>query len=138
MDMGMKYGCALLADNHPNMLVGVRSLLEDLFTAVVMVADEASLFAAISKMTPDVVVVDLSLPVAGGCNIMRQLSSRYSGLKIIVLSVHDEPAAVQASLAADVAGFVLKRTAALDLVEAVKEVLEGRTYVSPDVRPPSP
>jgi DNA-binding NarL/FixJ family response regulator len=133
-----KYGSALLADNHPNMLAGVQSLLENLFTVVVMVTDEASLHVAIIKMTPDVVVVDLSLPVEGSYNIMLELSSRYPGLKIIVLSVHDEPAAVQASLAAGVAGFVLKRTAVRDLVEAVEAVLEGRSYISPDVRPQSP
>lgn len=134
MDIDMKYGCALLADNHPTMLEGARSLLEDLFTVVVMVADEASLFEAITKMTPDLVVVDLSLPVCGSCNIMRQLNRRYPGLKVIVLSVHDERAAVEASVAAGVAGFVLKRTAGTDLVRAVQTVLSGGTYVSPAVR----
>ena len=65
-----------------------------------MVADEASLLETIPKMAPDLVVVDLSLPATGGCNIMRHVSSRHPGLKVIVLSVHDEPAAVAASLAA--------------------------------------
>jgi DNA-binding NarL/FixJ family response regulator len=138
MDTVMKCGCALLADNHPNMLAGVRSLLEDLFDVVVMVADEVSLFQAITKMTPDLVVVDLSLPVSGSCNIMRALSSRCPGLRVIVLSVHDEPEAVAASLSAGAAGFVLKRTAVRDLVEAVQAVQEGKTYVSPAVFPRSP
>src|SRR5580698_9476853 len=113
MDTVMKNGCALLADNHPTMLVGVRSLLEDLFDVVVMVADEVSLFDAITKMTPDLVVVDLSLPVSGSCNIMPKLRGRYPALKVVVLSVHDEPAAVAASLAAGAVGFVLKRTAVM-------------------------
>jgi CheY-like chemotaxis protein len=135
LDTVMKFSCAVLADNHSNMLAGVRSLLEDLFEVVVMVADEVSLFEAITKMTPDLVVVDLSLPVRGSCNIMRPLNSRYPALKVIVLSVHDEPAAVTASFEAGAAGFVLKRTAVRDLVEAVQAVREGRTYVSPDARP---
>jgi DNA-binding NarL/FixJ family response regulator len=138
MDIGMKkHGIALLADNHPSMLAGVRCLLEDLFSVVVMVDDEASLVEAINKMIPDVLIVDLSLPVTGGCNIMRQLAGRFPDLKIIVLSIHDEPAAVQASLAAGVAAFVLKRAAATDLVQAVKEVRKGKTYISPEVRPRS-
>ena len=66
----MKYACVLLADNHPPMLASVRILLEDLFSVVVMAADAASLFEAVVKMTPDVVVVDLSLPVVGNSNIM--------------------------------------------------------------------
>jgi DNA-binding NarL/FixJ family response regulator len=131
------YGCVLLADNHLNMLAGARSLLKELFSVVVMVADEASLFEAVRQMEPDVVVVNLSLPVTGNKNIMPQLSSRYPGLKIIVLSVHDEPAAVQAAFAAEVSGLVLTRTGATDLIEAVRTVLEGRTYISPDARPHS-
>jgi DNA-binding NarL/FixJ family response regulator len=130
----MKYGCALLADSHPNMLAGVRSLLEELFKVVVMVADEASLLEAVPRMAPDIVVVDLSLPATSGGNVMRQLRDRHPQLNVVVLSVHDEPAALHASRAAGAAGFVLKRTAATDLVEAVHEVLAGRTYVSPDIR----
>ena len=130
----MKYGCVLLADNHINMLGGVRILLEDVFSVVVMVADETSLFQAIVQMEPALVIVNLSLPVTCNKNIMSQLSSRHPSLKIIVLSVHDEPAAVQAAFAAGVSGFVLTRSAVTDLVEAVRAVLEGRSYVSPDAR----
>jgi len=135
MDTVMKNGCAVLADYLSNMLAAVRSLLENLFDVVVMVADEVSLYEAITKMTPDLVVVDLSLPVSGGSNIVRALSRRYPELKMIVLSVHDEPAAVAASLAAGATGFVLKRAAVLDLVEAVQAVRQGGTYISPDARP---
>ena len=112
-------GSLLLADSHPPMLAGVRSLLEGLFEVVVMVADEASLIAAIHRMRPDVVIVDLSLPASGGANVARRLTREFAGLKVIVLSVHDESTAVHQVLAAGVAGFVLKRTAATDLVEAV-------------------
>ena len=124
-------GSHLLADSHPPMLAGVRSLLEGLFEVVVMVADEASLIAAIHRMRPDVVIVDLSLPTSGGANIARRLTRDFAGLKVIVLSIHDESTAAQQVLAAGVAGFVLKRTAATDLVEAVRAVLGGGTYVSP-------
>jgi DNA-binding NarL/FixJ family response regulator len=123
--------CVLLADDHANMLEAVRGLLEGRFTATVMVADEASLVEAVLGMEPDLVVVDLSLPVSGAPNVVRMLFNRYPGLRVIVLSVHDEQPAVSQALGAGAAGFVLKRTAAVDLTQAVDAVLRGETYVSP-------
>jgi DNA-binding NarL/FixJ family response regulator len=123
--------CVLLADNHPNMQKAVRGLLEERFTTSVMVSDERSLFEAVRRMEPDLVVVDLSLPVSGSVNVVRDLLSRYPGLRVIVLSVHDEQPAVSQALGAGAAGFVLKRTIATDLTAAVDAVLRGETYVSP-------
>jgi len=123
--------CVLLADGHPNMLGAVRRLLDGQFATTVMVADEPSLLETVNRMGPDLVVVDLSLPVAGGVNAVRTLLARHPGLRVIVLSVHDEPPAVSQALGAGAAGFVLKRTAAADLPAAVDAVLRGETYVSP-------
>src|SRR5262245_40865726 len=127
----MSRGRVILADAHPNMLEAVRGLLEGRFTATVMVADEASLLEAAARMQPDLVVVDLSLPVSGGVIVVRTLLDRYPGLRVIVLSVHDEPPALSQALGAGAAGFVLKRTAAVDLTVAVDAVLRGEHYVSP-------
>jgi DNA-binding NarL/FixJ family response regulator len=121
----------LLADAHPNMLEAVRGLLSGRFAAVVMVADEASLLETAPRLEPDLVVVDLSLPAAGGGNAVRSLLGRHPGLRVIVLSVHDESVAVGQALRAGAAGFVLKRTAGADLGAAVDAVLRGETFVSP-------
>jgi DNA-binding NarL/FixJ family response regulator len=126
----MSHPCVLLADNHPNMLEAVRSLLEGRFATTVMVADETSLLEAARRIQPDLVVVDLSLSVSGGVNIVPRLLSRFPGLRVIVLSVHDERVALSQALGAGAAGFVLKRTAAVDLTAAVDAVLRGETYVS--------
>jgi DNA-binding NarL/FixJ family response regulator len=126
----MSHSRVLLADDHPNMLEAVRGLLEGKFATTVMVADETSLFESVKRMEPDLVVVDLSLPVSGGCNVVLTLLSRYPGLRVIVLSVHDEQAALSQALGAGAAGFVLKRTAAVELTAAVDAVLRGETYVS--------
>jgi len=123
--------CVLLADAHQNMLEALRGLLEGMFTTTVMVADEPSLLEAVKRLEPDLVVVDLSLPASGGINVVRTLLNRYPGLRVIVLSVHDEQAALSQALGAGAAGFVLKRTAAADLALAVDAVLLGVTYVSP-------
>ncbi len=126
-----KKGCVLLADSHQNMLESIRGLLESMFEAVVMVADEKSLLAAIDEMNLDLAVVDLSMPVAEENHVARRLKSRRPELKVVILSVHDEPAAVKETLAAGALGFVLKRSAATDLIPAIGEVLEGRIYISP-------
>ena len=133
MDLSVKCGCALIADSHPGMLEAVRSLLERMFEAVVMVGDEAALLAAVPRLQPDLVVVDLSLPVAGDRHIVGRLGEQFPALKVIVLSVHCEAEAARAALAAGAAGYVLKRTAVTDLAEAVRAVRADTTYVSPTV-----
>ena len=130
----MKHGRVLLADGNLGVLGGVHSLLDSLFEAVLMVADERSLEDAATAYKPDLVVVDLSLPREGEANIASRLLGRHPGLRLIVLSVHDEPTVVGQLLSAGVAGFVLKRAAATDLVPAVKEVLRGEVYVSVALR----
>jgi two-component system response regulator NreC len=104
-----------------------------MFESAVMVADEASLLITIPHVGPDLIVVDFSLPVAGQRHIVQRLGEQFPDLKVIVLSVHSEPEAARAAREAGAAGYVLKRTAVTDLVEAVRAVREGNTYVSPTV-----
>jgi two-component system response regulator DegU len=130
----MKQGqVVLLADRHQNMLEGVRSLLEAMFDAVVMVADEQSLLESLDKLNPDLVVVDLSLPTKGGGNISRIITRHNPELKVIALSVHDEAVVVEDAIANGVKGFVLIRTASTDLIPAVTDVMQNNIYVSPEI-----
>jgi DNA-binding NarL/FixJ family response regulator len=138
MEGAVKHGRALLADSHLGMLEGVHSLLDALFDTVLMVADERSLMEAITTFKPDLVVVDLSLPQEGEANIARRLMLQDPELRLIVLSVYDEPTVVGQMLSAGVAGFVLKRSAATDLIPAVQEVLRGGTYICPALEGPRP
>ena len=132
-DIPKKSGRVLIADKHQNMLEGLRSLLESAFDVVVMVADEKSLLDSLDKVNPDMVVVDLSLPITEEVNVARRIKKHNQDTKVIILSVHDEQTAVDDCMLAGASGFVLKRTAANDLIPAVWEVLKGRTYVSPSV-----
>jgi DNA-binding NarL/FixJ family response regulator len=129
----MKYGRVLLADRHQNILESIRNLLETVFDVVVMVADEKSLLDALDKVKPDLVVVDLSLPVSEEANVVRSIKKHTSDIKVIILSIHDEQAAVDECMAAGAEGFVLKRSAGNDMVPAVWEVFRGHTYISPSV-----
>jgi DNA-binding NarL/FixJ family response regulator len=129
----MKHNCVVLADSHQNMLEGIRGLLESMFESVVMVADETSLFEALDKVKPELAVVDLSLPVSGEVHISRQLIARYPNLKLIMLSLHDEPEVAKRVMSVGASGFVLKRCAGTDLLAAVESINEGGTFVSPAV-----
>jgi DNA-binding NarL/FixJ family response regulator len=126
----VKQGCLILADSHHNMLGSLRSLLEPLFDTTLMVADEVSLLTATGKVQPDLIVVDLSLPVFGQINVARRLKTEFPDTRFIILSVHDELAAINECLEAGASGFVFKRAAVTDLIPAVEAVLRGETYVS--------
>ena len=127
----MKQGKVLLADNHQNMLAGVRNLLEDIFETVFMVADEVSLMEAAEKLKPDLIVADLSLPVTKEINIARRLKKAFPAIRLIILSVHDERTAINECIEAGAMGYVFKRTAVNDLVPAVNAVMKGSMYISP-------
>ena len=117
--------CVLLADRHHGLTEGVRGLLETAFGSVVMVADEASLLDAASRLLPDVAVVDLSLARERGLGWLRTVRERCPDLKIIVLSVHDEQSVRKAAAEAGADAFVLKRAIATDLLAAVESVRGG-------------
>jgi len=132
----LKYARLLIADAHQNMLEAVRRLLRGLFEVVVMVADGDSLTQISAAVKPDLIIVDLSLPVSGTGNALRHLRLHDSlpPAKVIALSIHDEVEAVREAFAAGAMGFVLKRAAATDLIPAVAKVLQNESYVSPGVQ----
>jgi len=101
---------------------------------VLMVSDEASLWGALENFKPDVVVADLSLRCSEGTNVARALKKKHSSVKVIILSSYDERSVLDEVMAAGVEGFILKRTAAIDLIPAIHQIMEGRTYISGDVQ----
>jgi DNA-binding NarL/FixJ family response regulator len=128
----MRQGRVILADTHPNVLGGIRRLLEAEVETVLMVTDEISLKHALEHINPDVLVADLSLPVSTKTNIARELKKNYPQIKIIILSIHDDSSVFEEVMASGIEGFVLKRRAAIDLIPAIREVLRGNKYISPD------
>ena len=133
----MKQGTVLLADRHPPMLEGVRSLLEGCFEAVVMVADEASLWQAVQGLQPACAIVDVSFPCRGqdADNVVSLLHQRAPDIKLIVLGVHDERAVAERVLELGALAYVVKGSAVTDLLPAIKAVMSGQTYVSGSVHP---
>lgn len=123
----------VLADSHHDMLEGMRGLLETQFAVVVMVTDEKSLLEAVSKLQPVMAVVDLGMPRGADVNVARRLKRSSPDLRFIVVSVHDESTVVREIMDAGASGYVLKRTAAIDLIPAVHAVRQGARYVSPSL-----
>ncbi len=123
--------CVLLADRNHRLSEGVRGLLETTFSKVFMVADTASLMEGAQRLSPALVVVDISLARGDIRELLGSIRHHAPTAKVLVLSVHDEPAVASAALAAGADGLVLKRAIARDLLPAVDALLAGERYVSP-------
>jgi DNA-binding NarL/FixJ family response regulator len=109
-------------------------LLKTAFDTVVMVADEDSLLESAKRIQPLVAVVDLSLVPGDSLQWLHQLRFLCPKLKLILLSVHDEPSVGRTAIEAGADAFVLKRSISTDLLAAVSAVLDGKCYVSPGTR----
>ena len=125
--------CVLLADRHHGLSEGIRGLLETTFDKVFMVADQGSLMEGAERLRPQVIVVDLSLAQGDSLSLLRKLHERAPTAKLLLLSVHDEPAITSSVLAAGADGVVLKRSIATDLLPAVDAIVAGKRFVSPAV-----
>lgn len=123
--------CVLLADRHHRLNEGVRGLLETAFSKVFIVADQDSLMEGAERLAPALVVADVALAHGDVRHLLRSLRERAPAAKVLLLSVHDEPAVADAAFAAGADGLVLKRAIANDLLPAVDAVLSGKRYVSP-------
>lgn len=122
-----------LVDDHPVVLAGVKAMVEaqrDL--KVVGVAGEAeSAILGIGETEPHIAVVDVSLPGTNGVLLIERLRQRYPELAALALTVHEESAYVHQLLQAGARGFILKRSAAEELIHAIRSVLAGGIYIDP-------
>jgi DNA-binding NarL/FixJ family response regulator len=123
----------LLADDHLLIAEGIQKLLEPEFEFVGIVADGRSLVAAVTKLQPDIAVVDISLPLLNGLDASRHIKKENPHVKIIVLTMHSEATFVEQAFRVGVSGYVLKQSVGSELVQAIQEVLKGHTFISPMV-----
>ncbi len=121
----------LLADDHTLLLDGIRMLLEPEFELVGCVEDGQALLAAAMDSKPDVILLDISMPVLNGIDAAHQLRKMLPSAKLIFVTMHGDADFVTEAFRAGAAGYVLKRSAATELLTAIREVLKGNHYVSP-------
>lgn len=124
----------VLADDHAMFRQGLRALLE---RAGIDVAGEAAdghaALQLVQEIQPDVAVLDFSMPVMNGLEVVRELVRLAPKIRTILLTMHDEDAFVLEALRAGAGGYVLKAQAAADVVEAIRQVAAGAMYLSPGV-----
>ena len=121
----------IIADDHALVAEGVTKLIERDVQLVGSVADGRALVQAVEKLNPDLALVDISRPLLNGLDACRQIKKANPTVKVIVLTMHLEKHFVTEAFRAGVSGYVLKQSVADELIFAIKEVLKGRTYVSP-------
>lgn len=133
----MKRPRILLADDHRIVLEGLRSLLEPEYDLVGMATNGRELVELAETLKPDVVVVDISMPLLNGIDATRQLRERNSTVKIVVLTMHPDAVYATRALEAGASAYVLKHAASDELVTAIEDALRGETFISPAVRNPA-
>lgn len=125
----------LLADDHPVVRGGMRNFLEREADLSIVGEAEDGLQAVqlAEKLLPDVIVLDMMMPRLNGLEVLRQLSKRLANVRIIILSMQSADPYVTQALKAGAAGYVLKDSAPDELVKAIRQVLSGQRYLSPQL-----
>jgi DNA-binding NarL/FixJ family response regulator len=124
----------LIADDHEDFLEGIRDLLEPEFAVVGTAGDGQALLSAVENLKPDVVITDISMPQMSGIEAARIIMQKYPGIRIILITMYNNPVLVRQSLIAGVQGYVLKLKAVQELPLAIHQVLQGTPYISPLVK----
>jgi DNA-binding NarL/FixJ family response regulator len=125
----------LLADSHPAIRSALESLLNGLGEVVAAVEDGTALVEAAQSLKPDIVFTDISIPKLNGFEVARALRRSLPQCKVIILTVHQEPAYVTLALEAGVCAYLLKRTSLVaELPQAILHVLAGDRYIGLGVR----
>jgi DNA-binding NarL/FixJ family response regulator len=123
----------LLADDHRIVAEGLKSLLADEFELAAIVEDGRAMVRAAKELKPDLVVADISMPPLNGIDALIQLKQDLPDVRVVFLTMHRDVAYARRAIEAGAAGFVLKHSASLELVLALRAALQGRTFVSPDL-----
>lgn len=120
----------LLAEDHTVVAEGLQSLLKDSFDLVGMVHDGRALLEAVEKLRPDVIVTDISMPLLNGLDAVRQIRSSHPEIKVVILTMHRETQLAAEAFRAGASGYMLKVSPVEELITAIREVAQGRAYVT--------
>jgi DNA-binding NarL/FixJ family response regulator len=120
----------LLADDHQMLAGALRLVLEPHYEVVGTVSDGRALLEAAARLQPDIVVLDISMPQLNGLDAGRRLKHAWPKIKLIYLTMHEDPDLVGESFRAGGSAFLLKEAAVSELTEAIEQVLKGGSYVT--------
>ena len=126
----------LMADDHSIMLAGVRKLIEDRCDIVGMVEDGRSLLEAAQRLKPDLILLDISMPLMNGLEAARHLKKMLPETKLLFLTMHASARYATEAFKVGAQGFLLKQSAASELPQAIDAVLKGKHYLTPSIAKP--
>ena len=125
----------LIADDHVVFAESLRLLLEKHYTVVGTVADGRALITEARRLKPDLILVDVGMPLLNGLDAARRVREQHQKVKLVFLTMQDDPNLAAAALELGSVGFVLKHSAGSELLRAIDQVLHGKSYVTPKLRP---
>ena len=123
----------LLADDHPLTLEGIRVFLEPHFERISTVSDGRALVEEALRQKPDLIILDVTMPLLNGIDAAIQIRKSLPEVKMLFVTMHVDPAYLEAALGAGATGYVLKSAAREELLEAATRVLNGDIYVTPSL-----
>jgi DNA-binding NarL/FixJ family response regulator len=129
----MKRARILLADDHSLTLEGIRTVLEPHHEIVGTAADGRALLEAALRLKPELIVLDITMPLLNGIDAAVQIKKSLPETKLLFVTMHVNPAYLEVALDAGATGYVLKSAARRELLEAVDSVLKGRIYITPSL-----
>ena len=127
----MRRARVLLADDHRLLLEAFEKLLQPDFEVVGAVSDGRALLTAARELKPDVIVLDIAMPLLNGMVAAERLKKMMPEVKLIFLTVNEDPGFASEAMRIGASGYLLKSSAASELFHAIDAALEGRTYVTP-------
>jgi len=124
----------LLADDHETILARVRRVLGEEFDVVGTVNNGRDAIGEVQRLDPDVLVIDISMPIIDGLQAVSQLGPNCR-TKVVFLTVHEDLDFVAAAFSVGASGYVVKEDVTTDLIPAIREALDGRRYTSQSIQP---
>ena len=124
----------LIADDHAIFAETLRAYLEKTYTVVGVVLDGRAMVTEAIRLQPDVVVVDVGMPLLNGLDAARKIKEQVPNIKFIFLTMRDDPNLAAAALELGAIGFVLKHSAGTELLKAIDQVLHHKPYLTPKLR----
>ena len=121
----------LLADDHHLLLGAFEKLLAGECEIVGQVSDGRALVAAAEKLKPDVIVLDILMPLLNGLDAGRQIKQRLRDVKLVFLTINEDADLAAEAFRSGASAYLLKRSAASELTAAIREVMQGRSYITP-------
>jgi DNA-binding NarL/FixJ family response regulator len=129
----MRLPRVILADDHTLVAEALHQLIAPHFDVVATVADGRALLDSTKSLRPDLVVVDIAMPLLNGLEAVRHLKREIPGVKVIFLTMNEDPDVALEAMNSGASGYVLKKSAATELLQTMQAALHGKSYVTPQI-----